>query len=40
MREAKVERKTKETKINASVVLDGSGIYKIDTGIVFLDHMI
>ena len=40
MREAKVERKTKETKINASVVLDGSGIYKIDTGIGFLDHML
>ena len=40
MRKAKVERNTKETKIKASVNLDGTGIAKINTGIGFLDHMV
>ena len=40
MRIAKVNRKTKETSIEAEVNLDGQGIYKIDTGIGFLNHMI
>ena len=40
MRIAKVNRKTKETSIEAEVNLDGKGIYKIDTGIGFLNHMI
>ena len=40
MRKAKVERNTKETKIKASVNLDGTGISKINTGIGFLDHMV
>jgi imidazoleglycerol phosphate dehydratase HisB len=31
MRIAKVNRKTKETCIEAEVNLDGKGIYKIDT---------
>ena len=40
MRIAKVNRKTKETSIEAEVNLDGKGIYNIDTGIGFLNHMI
>ena len=40
MREAKVERKTKETRIVASVKLDGTGRYDVKTGIGFLDHML
>jgi imidazoleglycerol-phosphate dehydratase len=40
MRQAKVERSTKETRISASVELDGTGTYNIATGIGFLDHML
>lgn len=40
MRIAKVNRKTKETSIEAEINLDGKGIYKIDTGIGFLNHML
>ena len=40
MRIAKVIRKTKETSIEAEINLDGKGIYKIDTGIGFLNHML
>ncbi len=40
MRNSTVERITKETKIKASVNLDGKGAYKISTGIGFLNHMI
>lgn len=39
MRSAKVERKTKETSITAELALDGTGQYKVSTGIGFLDHM-
>ena len=40
MRQASVERKTKETQICATVNLDGSGVYNISSGIGFLDHML
>ena len=40
MRIAKVNRKNKDTSIDAEVNLDGKGIYKIDTGIGFLNHML
>jgi len=40
MRITKVNRKTKETSIEAEVNLDGKGVYKIDTGIGFLNHML
>jgi len=39
-RAAAVERKTKETEINAQLVIDGSGEYEISTGIPFFDHML
>ena len=40
MRRAKIERKTTETEIAATVNLDGTGTYDIETGIGFLDHML
>ena len=39
-RKAKINRKTKETSINIEVNLDGTGSYKIDTKIGFLNHML
>ena len=39
-RSATVNRRTKETKISATVDLDGSGAYDVSTGVGFLDHMI
>jgi imidazoleglycerol-phosphate dehydratase len=40
MRIAKINRKTKETSVEVEINLDGKGLYKIDTGIGFLDHML
>jgi imidazoleglycerol-phosphate dehydratase len=40
MRIAKVNRETKETQIQLSLSLDGTGKYQIETGIGFLDHML
>ena len=40
MRKATVERNTNETKITASLDLDGTGTYSVSTGIGFLDHML
>lgn len=40
MRKARVERKTKETQIQAELNLDGTGKYAVSTGIGFLDHML
>jgi imidazoleglycerol-phosphate dehydratase len=40
MRNASVERATKETSIAVTVELDGMGAYDVSTGIGFLDHML
>jgi imidazoleglycerol-phosphate dehydratase len=40
MREAAIERNTKETQILGSLRIEGTGIYQISTGIRFLDHML
>ena len=39
-RKAKITRKTKETKIDVEINIDGKGKYNIKTGIGFLDHML
>lgn len=40
MREATVERNTKETQIKAFLRIEGSGSYQVSSGIRFLDHML
>ena len=39
-RRADLERLTNETQIRGSLNIDGTGIYKISTGVRFLDHML
>ena len=40
MRQAAIERITKETQITGKLKLEGKGRYSISTGIRFLDHML
>ena len=39
-RTATIKRKTKETDIQLSINIDGSGVFDISTGIGFFDHML
>jgi len=40
IREAHIERNTKETRITGRLRIEGTGSYEISTGIRFLDHML
>lgn len=40
MRQATVDRRTRETEIHTELVLDGDGNYRLETGVPFLDHML
>lgn len=40
MRKASIERNTKETRISASLKIEGLGRYNISTGVRFFDHML
>lgn len=40
MRKSTIVRNTRETQINASLIIDGSGKADISTGIGFFDHML
>jgi imidazoleglycerol-phosphate dehydratase len=40
MRVSEIKRKTAETDVRVRLSLDGKGIFKIDTGCGFLDHML
>ncbi len=39
-RSAELSRKTRETEVYVNINLDGSGLYDIDTGVPFFDHML
>ncbi|MDP6849029.1 MAG: imidazoleglycerol-phosphate dehydratase, partial [Kiritimatiellia bacterium] len=39
-RKASIKRKTSETDITVEVNLDGTGKYKVDTGLPFMNHML
>ena len=40
MRVSEIKRKTAETEVRVKLSLDGRGVFKIDTGCGFLDHML
>ena len=40
MRPAEIERNTMETQIKVRLDLDGTGVYDIQTGCGFFDHML
>lgn len=40
MRQATIERNTTETRIKVVINIDGTGAYRVDSGIGFLDHML
>jgi imidazoleglycerol-phosphate dehydratase len=40
MRKAQISRKTTETDIEVTLVIEGKGDYQIETGVGFLDHML
>ena len=40
MRNATIERNTKETQVSLTLDLDGSGEGAVETGIGFFDHML
>ena len=40
MREARLDRNTKETQISGALRIEGTGTYEVSTGIRFLDHML
>ena len=40
MRKAVITRKTRETNISVKINLDGSGKYRINTGLPFMNHML
>jgi len=40
MRTATIKRETKETKIELTLNLDGTGVAEINTGVGFMDHML
>ena len=40
MRRAQITRKTAETEIDVEINLDGTGIYDMQTGVGFFDHML
>jgi len=40
MRQARIQRQTKETEIELTLDLDGQGEHEVDTSISFLDHML
>ena len=40
MRRAVITRKTGETEVSLSLSLDGTGVYAVDTGCGFLNHML
>jgi imidazoleglycerol-phosphate dehydratase len=40
VRRGTIDRRTTETRIALSIVIDGRGTYRVSTGIRFLDHML